>query len=520
MSALQRFGKFFGVTTKRGSNDAPSGSVTTQKIQPLRGITPEYDPIRTPNGVLVKLQGIELLSSSAQDFSYFPRGSFTPAQLDLDRRIEADVQHSMLGAKREYSGWYGHRHIEQGLEAAFRNSKMANLQLYLPFLIMWRLHDWAEDNPIVMAKQAEWESLLKNRAGYSSQIHRLECEIAAELERLKNETIARFRDKVPQGIGARERTALFRDIAEGVEGAWAVTRAKYRDIYAHSILQIFTIGRGGHGVILKKLDHGNAKVIDRFTNAGDYTPNPPEILNQLILAFDDPRSLDGIVIGEELTRRFGEISYGKEMPPAVQIGTAVKSLYVLQYAYEQIINKYGARITNGRYGQSAQQKMKMMLIGLDQVLKSTLNLLDTAIRTYESDPDILAIKGEVDEKVERLRHDPEFMTHVKEGDPLIEWIRLDARGKSYLESLDLNIEKKRAAYEHARLFSVFFPQYAGFYPIGGDTSNLQFDREVYDPRRHNFFTIGLLEEAISLQYGPRSAKNPTTLRRLGETFVL
>lgn len=481
----------------------------------------EYEAIRSPNGVVIKLRGIELLSSSSQDFSYFNKSWLDkPGQLETDRAVERDVQQAMLGHNRNYSGWYGYRHIEQTIETLCEHSQMVGATVSLPSLIGLRGHDLFEDDPEVDTKMKEWEALTSRKGGNLRQIQSLEEDIARRLVQLKEKTEQRFKDYVPSDIKDRDRKSRFREVEEGVDLMWGLTRAKYQDIYPYSISQIFTRGAEGHEKMLKTFIRANGKVIDRLRNVGDYTPIPQDIAHQINLALDDKNNLEGIVIGEELTRRFGGIAYGREMPPAVKVNTAFNSLFVFQYAHEQLINKYGAAIIRGRYSPKVEQQFRLMEVGLRELLQSTLNLLDSAIRDYESDPDIISIKGDVDKKVEAARQNPEYQTKVTPFAPVQVWLHNDARGKSYIEALDQDTRTRQAVYESARLLRVFFPQFSGYYEIGGDKSNLHFESGIYTPLRHNLFTVDGLEGAIEMQYGPRSAKIPIISRAFAGKLLI
>src|SRR3989344_1218443 len=490
-------------------------SATTQ-------VQKEYEVARSSRGLVVKLRGVELLSSSTQDRSYFRKDIFTPQQLELDARIEQHVQEASRGKYRDFSGWYAHRHYENCVEGLFRIHEAAKVPISLRELIMMRVHDLFEDDPSINRQMIAWEALVqRGDAGDYQKIQELETELTMELKTLRNRTQEVFEGYMPAGMKRREKNEVETEIREGLELAWGLTRAKYGALYAESMRQIFSRGRGHHGKLepmRRTLERSIGKLEDRSDNVNDYTAIPQEIAAQAILVFQDPTTIDGIVVREEFLKRFEGIKYVKDMPPAIQVRTAFSSLFPLDYT-NILRNQYGAEIANGRYSPRVRNLFRVLEVAENQMLEATLNQLDSAIRVYETDPEIKGLKEVVDRKMTRAHADPDYLYRVTDQGPVQLMLRLDAQGRSEILKLDEDKYSRAIVYEAARGLRELFPRFGMYHPIG-DKRNLQSNPELYYPKRHYLFVLENLEEALSLLPTRRTAGNPIRLGISTKTLML
>lgn len=494
-----------------------------------------YSARVSSGGIVVDFgNGLEI-ASSIIDRSYFTPGWFTGSELEILAKFERLPQGMMKeSGPRRHSGLHGYYHIENDAGTGFSIAKGVGISL--DFIIIGAAvgHDSIEDAKGVRRLLSEWESMLITGVGY-------------DVLRSKAQELRKKREEIRKGYegelygyldqtGARgtERDGLKRAIDVAVRLMYQVTR--FQDELPYALSMEFQFSRQGNENLENTLRRANVKLWDIISNHSEVEPLQPDIMRQIRLAFSDNSTVtsqDGkqvYVIGQELSDRFGNVGEGAEMPPAVRVVNAFNSMFALQYLNETL-NKYGADIEAGKYGNRARELLKLTMASKKAMIEAALALLNSAIGIYESEREISKIKHHVDRMIEDDKTG-RFRYEVTLGKGFIkDWLVYEAGGRKRAEILDQSTDGRREAYITAKRLAESIPMFGMFYEKENLDSS---DRPIlitspdvpYDSAKHEHFTLEGVDAILRFMRGhyywdlARESKQPLALADRRSTFFM
>lgn len=462
-------------------------------------IDPKYVIETTPHGLILKLNGSQLITSSILDRDYFVKDWFTAPELEVIARWDESVQRVMKEkGTRIYSGLPYYLHVDRVVQNLFEAGKAVNVPLDYKILIEGIGHDRIEDDKRIGALEERWEKALnendyKKRLIFEEQLKveraKVKGEVEGELLQYDSDT----------GVKGQEREKLERDTRIAVNQIKNVTRFSNERVYASSMgYQFQRIGREPLEQMLGRFPVKNS---DRNENQIEYgLMLPLKRMQQLEIAFKDASVIENYVVGEELRKRFNGVSLeAKGMPLAIRVQTAFKSVFPSHYQNETI-DRYEQGILAGRYGDRTTGLLKLSRFTEASMIKSAVELLMSAVKSYEFDKDIANRKEEVDKEIKDLKGEGSYYYKVMAGGPIEYWLLRDPRGRKFIQALDKDPEEKFNVYRSARHFIELMPMFGMFYEHKdeSETPVLLSDPVIYDPRKHKYFALKNLDEMMKV----------------------
>lgn len=482
------------------------------------GSLKEYEIEPTPRGLIVRLDGIDLISSSVIDRSYFPKKEFKDYELELITEFERFVQETYrkLGS-RKYSGmpwWY---HIDSDVRTSFEiaNSefKLPGGEVYLPKtkvnledVLVLLGHDYIEDDEEIRGKIHEWEESTK--AGDHNQRQRFDAELRV-MRRNKASTTYDFLSQVVKrivgsyGLRIGEIEKLENIVERVPKLIHDLTRFSNENAYPVSMQYVYSrqfLDKEGTQAepLISTLKRINAKSPDRCSNNEEQGPiYPVDIMEQLGLAWSDT-SKYGDYIPIDVLSRLGTVRLSsKEMSPAVKVATAFNNFWCCQFG-NSTMNLYRNEIFSS--GEDHVMALNTYRKGRKLLIKSSLALLSSAIKQYESERFIHKhIQAAVESDIEQDKKSDYFFQVTSDG-IIKDFVLYDTGGMGYLERLDKDKPTRAKIYDAAKRLAVEMPLFENCYQEGQNVSfgsPFLFNDDVYDPsKKHIFFTVSGVDKEI------------------------
>ena len=227
---------------------------------------------------------------------------------------------------------------------------------------------------------------------------------------------------------------------------------------------------------------------------GDRTCNVMEYKPQHLLARQIERAYNGGDAGRHLRERYGDVNANAvEMPAAIKVQTAFKSLFPLHYMNETM-NEYGADINDGKYGDRTKQLFWLAMQSKKRMIEETLRLLASAVEFYEDGNVPKGAKEAIDRDIEHKGITGYFDGATPDGF-IKNWIPYDVAGRRYIEALDGSKERRVEPYSVARELLVLIPR---FNYISDKGSRIYNSSEGYDLKEHDFFTLDKVPRILAL----------------------
>lgn len=409
-------------------------------------------------------------------------GGLNDDEMAVARKFERDVMDLFRTKKpRRHSGLPAYSHMINdaavALDAAIETKTPLDFVIFLAIIG----HDYIEEHPDVERLQKEWEE-----AAYNADIRTLIStgeKLSSKREEIKNELETRLMGYIPSGTDGLRRSNLRRDIQAGVRIIYELTRFSDQMPYPLSMGHQFR--RDGNENVSNLLKKAFSKLSDRISNVGEFAPDY-ERLEKFQKMYEDKDT------GRFLRGNFGEINpNASEMPAAIKVGTAFRSLFPLHYINETI-NTYGERIHNGEFGENDRKLLKLVLYARNRTIDESITLLRSAIEWYEGNNKIpKGYKEEVSNNIE-LNIKLDYFDGITRDGFANDWLLHDIVGRRKYTEMDISTEGRKEAYKVARELEVVFKMF-----------NLRFSKKTnnevtsdFDPRQHYFYTMTGVDDSM------------------------
>ena len=404
-------------------------------------------------------------------------------QLEIARKWEEDTQElfKKLGPRRN-SGLPSYSHVLYNATIGFENSKTAGIPLDFIIMLDKIGHDNIEihENITELLRQFEAEAI-QGRLDKATEIGK---KLRIERTSLKHDIESRLLRYLPETrTKGSEKEALRRDIISATKLIYDLTR--FSDAWPYPLSMGVQFRRKRNEDFDLTFRRIPVKADDRTSNLIEYNP-------QLSLVRQIKRAYNEGDAGRALRERFGDVNENAvEMPAAIKMETAFRSLFPLHYMNETM-NRYGGRIDNGEYGNRTKQLFWLAINSKNRLIEETLGLLALAVRFYEDGNIPKGTKEAIDRDIKHKRKGSYFYEVTPDGF-IEDWIVYDVAGRKYIETLDVSLDKRVEAYRAARELQVLTPM---FNNISDKDSRMQVPLGGYDPRKHDFYTLKGVPEAI------------------------
>ena len=474
------------------------------------GDPPRYEVVPSTRGLIIKLNGKELLSSSVLDREFFEGSTssyttYTPSEVAVLEELERVVQKQSFGKTRTYSGLPEYSHIEGVVEMAWQNYRAAGTLPHFRSIVVHIGHDYIENIPELGKKTDEWETLLHKEDRMPDEDLRIE-ELEREMKILryaaKGWLTMKLKNSIPESTSADEKASLEKKIDQSVNSIFRMTRSTESDHYSVSIGHVYR--RRGNEDFAAMIMRMIGKNDDRTRNCMEYGPTyDADTTKQINLALNKDITLfkDTTVSGE-LTSRFGEVTVdGKMMDPPVMVMTAFNSMLALHYQ-NAAISRYAGRIMNNPDGRAAKL-LDVLEISRQKMINSAIKLLEMAISPYETlHPDEKAKMGRT---VERERKKG-FYDGIEPRGPWEYWAGLDPKGREKVADLYETEAGQKRVYREARHFIEAFKNFRMAVEEGPKGSPRKLVDYLGDPTKQTLFTLKGVDKAMKHLGNYRRAK--------------
>src|SRR3989338_2430116 len=416
---------------------------------------------------------------------------------EIAARVEEDVQKDFIAiGQRRHSALPASSHIYSDLQEALKISLKAGVPLDYIIFIAALLHDKNEEDPEIKGFENNWlDALFRNDGAnlkkYSGLLTEARKKKAEELER-------RLNGYIPQGVKGAEREDYRKYHTKAVRIVMDATRFTDKNSYAYSLRHDFSRD-GGEGLD-QTFRRFVVKSADLISNSDETDPIHAEVMQQLRMASKNGRiitgSVDGneisYVIGEEFTKRFGSLEKdGKSMSAAMRVANSVAGVSGMQYA-NRTFNSYGIPMVSGKVNEGTHQLMRLAVYAISDLVDAKLRLAQSAIKIYEDDPEIKAIKPLVDKLIERKKRTT-FYYRITDPGFIGTWLARDAGGRESIDALDRDTKKRIKNYKDARHLEILLPKFTMVYDKHARRDSRQLatlnSPGDYDPRKHIFSTL-------------------------------
>ncbi|MBI2208278.1 hypothetical protein HYU50_02180 [Candidatus Woesearchaeota archaeon] len=405
-------------------------------------------------------------------------------QLEISRKFEEYTQElfKKLGPRR-YSGLPSYSHVLDNASIGFENSKAA--QIPLDFIIMLDKigHDNIEIHENIMDLLNQYETeLIQGRLDKAAEIGR---KLRAERISLKGNIDGRLlRYLMETRTKGSEKEALRRDIVSATKIIYDLTR--FSDAWPYPLSMGIQFGRKRNEDLGLTFRRTPVKFDDRTCNVMEYKRQP-------LLARQIERAYNGGDAGRKLREIYGDVNArAVEMPAAIKVQTAFKSLFPLHYMNETM-NEYGADINNGKYGDRTKQLFWLAMQSKKRVVEKTLGLLESAVKFYEGGNIPEGVKEAIDRDIKHKRKTSYFDKVTDDG--FVEpWIVYDVAGRGYIEALDRSQDRRVVPYRAARELQVLIPMSNHIFD---KDSRMHISSGDYDPKKHDFYTLKLVPQTLA-----------------------
>lgn len=380
------------------------------------------------------------------------------------------------------------RNLERILEASLETGVKPDFVLAAAAL--W--HDRIEDAPEVKYNEKMWlDSLMKGDipgiARYADELRKIRARAKVSLEK-------ELMGYVPSYIHGASREETRKHIEQAVNLVYDLTRYTDQNPYALSLKHHFS--RAGSEPLVHTFSKMILKAVDKKDNNDESDPLAPENLQQLRMAAKNKETISGYkganevtyVVGQEFTRMFGHLLQdGVPMSAARRVVNAANNFPGFQYG-NRTFNKYSRDVAKGLHGERARELMPLARYCIDGMIASALRLNESGIQIYESDPEILSRKSEIEAHV-LFKRGTDYSDKVTDNGFLIPNLRLDAGGKERIDEMDRDPQKRLVFYENALDARESAPRFSTFFDPTANPRVYLANADRYNPRIHHFFTL-------------------------------
>jgi hypothetical protein len=459
------------------------------------------------------------------DAPFFDKALVDPDQESIDAKIQImadfeDYNQRILkeSGSRRYSGLHSYSHIYGDMQIAFELAKDADVPVGFVTSLDIIGHDGIEERRKIKELENEWEKALIAIPPDYNRMKNLSYELKSERDKARAETEQYLVSSLGKtAIKGLSREKIKRDIVMATDIMLDVTRFPDKYPYPISMARQYKKKSGGEG-LLRVGTRSFVRTADRINNLREFEPFPN--LSELADIFDSCDTSDVYTVGDELKERYGTIRRNAmAMPPAIMVVTAVRSVFPLHFLNETLN-------TNAEHLSKAQgrilEQFRLLEYGKKKMIKATLDLLDSAQRTYESNKSLTPnLRDDVSREIDYKKGGSYFYEMTWEG-PAGRWIIYDGVGREFIEKLDEHSRGMVSVYRDARDISTLVPMFGKFHekkkkddmgrPILIDDPDIKFD-----PKIHEHFTLGDVDKTLDYFFsGDKYGEEVATQRYMQE----
>ena len=458
-----------------------------------------YQAYDSPYGGLVVIVGNYQIGSAFDSPAFqasvdkFGKWMTSP-QLEVALALEEIVRETRkhLGP-RTYSGRDAHAHIVMNSDISLENAIAANVRPDYVASVLPITIDLVEDKKEVIDLLKDWNyALVEHNESKRLQIERELINYRQKILNDAQDVATKLVDRM--GIPYSEKKKLREYISDIIKLTSDVTRHPEERPYPLSMA--FQFDKRGPERISRVLARMGGKIADRTSNNLDVGPVLTyEEFQEVQRALRDNALVGGHIVGQYLREKYGDIGFGKYMPPAVRTGNAVNNLSILHP-----LNKTLDQIEEQVQPNTREAELlRWIEYSKFRMIQSALGLATSANDFYETILPRQKIEA-VNERVERDRKS-DFYNAVTPDGFFMEWLGYDIAGRRFIETFDMSPEGRKNTYEVARGLEEVLPMF-GMFSIKGHRDDygrpvLITDPKVkFDPRMHERFTLDLMDDRL------------------------
>lgn len=418
----------------------------------------------------------------------------TDPQLEVALALEDIVRETRkhLGP-RTNSGRDAHAHIVMNSDISLENAIAANVRPdYVAHLLTIAI-DLVEDHSHVLELYKGWEdALVRHNEPRTIQIERELTEYRIKILNDAQNVLTKLVDRM--GIPNSEKARLKEDVYDIIKLTGHVTRHPEERPYPLSMaFQFDKRGNESPAIVLARM---GAKIWDRTSNNLDTGPIMTyEEFQEAQRALRDGSVIGDYTVGQYLGEKYGDVKFGKYMPPAVRTGNAVNNLSIL-HPLNKTLDQIEEKV---RPSTREAELLRWIEYSEFRMIQSALGLATSANDWYELVLPRQVIEA-VDERVE-LKKNSNFYNAVTPDGFFMDWLGYDIAGRKFIEFFDASPEKRTETYGVSRDLAEVLPMFGMFSKKGhrddyGRPVLITDPQVKFNSRIHERFTLDGMDDRL------------------------